>query len=98
MVLRNRIRGYTYWSLRPEWLVLGRRIEISRTRDFYACFFGRERRDWWSLYYSVGGVWWFVVVVVVAVSDGLLKKYFNFFGICLDFPGCEIKMRSLGRG
>ena len=24
----------------------------------------------------MGGVWWFVV----AVSDGLMKKYFNFFG------------------
>ena len=40
-------------------------------------------------HYSVGwvvsgGLLLFVVVVVV--SDGLLKKYFNFFGICLDFP------------
>ncbi len=60
--------GYTYSLLRPRQRVLDRRIEISRTPDFYACFFGRGRRDWWSLF----GVWClmvvdFVVVVVVVV-------------------------------
>jgi hypothetical protein len=33
----------------------------------------------------VGGVWW----VVVAVSDGLLKKYFNFFGIVVFLDSSE---------
>ena len=81
-MLRNRIRGYTYWSLRPEWRVLDLRIEISRTLYFYACFFGRERRDWWSLYYSAGGVWWFVVVVVVACVKSIsIFLDFNIRGI-----------------
>jgi hypothetical protein len=42
-VLRNRIRECTYSWLRPIWPLLGRCTEISRTLDFYVCFFGRGR-------------------------------------------------------
>ena len=75
MVLQNNLMGYTYYLLRPERRVLDRRIEISRTPDFYACFFGRGRRDWWSLF----GFWWFLIVVNVVVVV-VVRKYFNFLG------------------
>ena len=65
-VLQNKTRGYTYSWLRPEWWLLGRRTEISRTLHFYACFFGRGRCD--SLAYSL------------SVSVSVLIKYFNFMG------------------
>ena len=57
MVLQNNSMGYTYWLLRPRQRVLDRRREISRTLDFYACFFGRGRRG-----LSLCGVWCLMVV------------------------------------
>ena len=83
MVLQNNLMGYTYYLLRPERRVLDRRIEISRTPDFYACFFGRERRDWWSLF----GFWCLIVVDFVVVV--VVRKYFNFFGICVFLDSSE---------
>lgn len=42
-VLQNRIGGCTYCVLRPKGWILDRHREISRTLDFYACFFGKGR-------------------------------------------------------
>ena len=53
-MLRNKIRGYTYLWLNLERRALDRRTEISRTLNFYACFFGRERRGL-SLFGWCGG-------------------------------------------
>ena len=73
VVLQNNSMGYTYYLLRPERRVLDRRIEISRTPDFYACFFGRGRRGW-----SLFGFWCLMVVDFVVVV--VVRKYFNFLG------------------